>query len=241
MKIKSILITALLSMILCSTVLQTTAFAEVGENEYDAFIPGGNGFSEEAFTPSGSATVIDNVLEKNGKEFYTITTEAGNVFYLVVDRLRDGDNVYFLNAVTEEDLIALAEKSGMKIDNNTDFGGMGGGNNSQESNESQKQSQQQPEKEEKPAQSQGLDSNTTTLIYVGVAVLIVGIIGFYVKIVRPKKKGRNDDDFEDFEEDDSYNDNTRNEPDNRRNSDKEDFNDSLKDSFSDDEPGGWDV
>ena len=45
----------------------------------------------------------------DGKEFFTITTPAENVFYLVIDRERDGENVYFLNTVTEADLLALAE------------------------------------------------------------------------------------------------------------------------------------
>lgn len=59
-------------------------------------------------TPDGQATVTDNVTDKDGKEFYTFTTPDDNVFYLVVDKQRDSDNVYFLNAVTEDDLMALA-------------------------------------------------------------------------------------------------------------------------------------
>lgn len=34
-----------------------------------------------------------------------------NVFYLVINRQRETENVYLLNAVTELDLIALAEVS----------------------------------------------------------------------------------------------------------------------------------
>lgn len=45
------------------------------------------------------------------KQFYTITTDAGNVFYLVIDGKREDNNVYFLNGVTESDLMALAEKN----------------------------------------------------------------------------------------------------------------------------------
>ena len=36
---------------------------------------------------------------------------AGNVFYLVIDGKREDNNVYFLNGVTESDLMALAEKN----------------------------------------------------------------------------------------------------------------------------------
>lgn len=62
------------------------------------------------FTPDGQATVLDNATDEDGKEFYTFITPGENVFYLVIDRERDSENVYFLNAVTEEDLLALAEK-----------------------------------------------------------------------------------------------------------------------------------
>lgn len=60
--------------------------------------------------PGGQGTVIDNVSADGGREFFTIATPDENVFYLVIDRQRDSENVYFLNAVTESDLMALAKK-----------------------------------------------------------------------------------------------------------------------------------
>lgn len=61
-------------------------------------------------TPDGQATVLDNATGEDGKEFYTIKTPDENVFYLIIDNQRDTENVYFLNAVTEADLMALAVK-----------------------------------------------------------------------------------------------------------------------------------
>lgn len=66
------------------------------------------------FTPEGTGEVMDNAKD-DGKEFFTIKTESDNVFYLIIDRQRGNDNVYLLNAVTEADLMALAEKSGSPI------------------------------------------------------------------------------------------------------------------------------
>ena len=66
-----------------------------------------------ATPPGGQGTVIDNASgtsEESGREFFTIATPDENIFYLVIDRQRDSENVYFLNAVTESDLMALAEK-----------------------------------------------------------------------------------------------------------------------------------
>lgn len=59
------------------------------------------------FTPGGQATVVDEATGEDGKLFYTFSTPEGNVFYLVIDSQREEDNVYFLNAVTEQDLLAL--------------------------------------------------------------------------------------------------------------------------------------
>ena len=76
------------------------------ETETTSSIPDG------AFTPEGTGTVLDEATgEGDDKQFYTITTEAGNVFYLIIDGKRDDNNVYFLNGVTEADLMALAEKN----------------------------------------------------------------------------------------------------------------------------------
>ena len=66
----------------------------------------------QPLTPPGTGTVIDNVTNENSIEFFTITSAAGNIFFLIIDRQRDTENVYFLNAVTERDLQALAEEAG---------------------------------------------------------------------------------------------------------------------------------
>ena len=61
------------------------------------------------FTPKGNATVIDNVKTENEKELFTISTQNKNIYYLIVDRAREGENVYFLNEVTEQDLFSLTD------------------------------------------------------------------------------------------------------------------------------------
>jgi len=72
--------------------------------------------TSKPLTPDGQGVVVDEVTDKDGKKFYTITTPDENVFYLVIDEQRDSDNVYFLNDVTESDLMALAEKDGETTD-----------------------------------------------------------------------------------------------------------------------------
>ena len=65
--------------------------------------------SLKPLTPDGTGTVIDNVTNEDGKEFFTITTPSKHVFYLIIDRQKNAENVYFLDAVTDKDLLALAK------------------------------------------------------------------------------------------------------------------------------------
>ena len=61
------------------------------------------------FNTTGWASVVDNSVSGN-KEFFIVRSETGNEFYIVIDRENGKDNVYFLNAVTEWDLLGLTEK-----------------------------------------------------------------------------------------------------------------------------------
>ena len=61
--------------------------------------------TQNPFTPDGTGTVVDNATDEDGKEFYTITTADESVFYLVIDKQKTSENVYFLNTVTTDDLL----------------------------------------------------------------------------------------------------------------------------------------
>ena len=142
--------------------------------------------SPKAFTPDGQATVIDWATEYDGKEFYTFKTPAGNVFYLIIDHLRGADNVYFLNAVTEQDLIALAEQS--KNTNNS--GGIS-------VIPTQPPTENKPDdKPDNPPPKQ--KSNTGMIVFVLLGVAAVGGVAYYMKIIRPKKQANNDDEDDDI-------------------------------------------
>jgi len=65
-----------------------------------------------ALTPDGTGTVVDNIMTVNEIEFFTVTTENGSDFFLIIDRQRPNNNVYLLNTVTESDLMALADARG---------------------------------------------------------------------------------------------------------------------------------
>ena len=75
--------------------------------------------NDGSFTPGGNMTLIDDYLQieaeatedtpQQDKQFITLQSKNGNVFYLVIDRNGTEENVYFLNLVDEADLLALTE------------------------------------------------------------------------------------------------------------------------------------
>lgn len=213
----------------------TNTGANAGSNTASGANTGSSGSQEEtetpsaipdgAFTPEGTGTVLDTATGADGdKQFYTITTEDGNVFYLIIDGKRDGNNVYFLNGVTEADLMALAEKSEgtMSVipaedvctctdkcvagEVNTacpvcknDLKGCAGKEKPAETEE--------PAQAEQPKKDKG---SAGTIIFIIIALLAVGGVGYYVKIARPKQQAEDDEDFEDdgygegFDPDEAY-------------------------------------
>lgn len=165
-----------------------------------------------ALTPDGQGTVMDNVTDGDGKEFFTFTTPSENTFYLVIDRQRDSENVYFLNTVTENDLMALAEKNG---DNSgisavpdpapvcicKDKCEAGAVNTacpvcilSMNNCAGTAPAPAEPEKPEQPKEG----GNAGTIVIVLLAMLAVGGAGWYFKIYKPKHDMTDAEDFDEL-------------------------------------------
>ena len=60
-------------------------------------------------TPEGNAALVDDF--GGNKQLITVTTKAGNYFYILIDRANEDKKtaVHFLNQVDEADLMALME------------------------------------------------------------------------------------------------------------------------------------
>ena len=65
--------------------------------------------TEPALTPDGNAALVDDF--GGNKQLITVTTKAGNYFYILIDRANEDKKtaVHFLNQVDEADLMALME------------------------------------------------------------------------------------------------------------------------------------
>lgn len=186
----AVLAAALLSL----SGMSVTAYAQSGEPAEET--PPAETQAEETtvkpFTPEGTGTVVDNATDEDGKEFFTITTPNENIFYLVIDRQREDNNVYFLNAVTEKDLLALAEADPEP-----------------EATEPVAEPEPAPEPEAgpepeatEPAKDTG--SNLGNILIVLAVLLMGGGAAYYLKIYRPKHETPDlDEDDYDYEEDDA--------------------------------------
>ena len=173
------------AVLLCG--FSATAYAGGGEE----FMDGTGGYDPEPpvaeepepepnpFTPEGTGTVVDNATDGDGKEFFTIMAADESVFYLVIDRQRETENVYFLNAVTVADLMALAEPSPEAVP----------------------EPPPEPEPEPEPEKSGGVG----TLLLVLAVLALGGGAGWYFKIYRPKQQaaapGEDFDEAEEYGED----------------------------------------
>ena len=173
------LLTSLLCAVLMVGVLTVPAYAGGGDESEDGvgeYIPWeglepAEPFPTEPnpFTPDGTGTVVDNATDQDGKEFFTITTAEEAVFYLVIDRQRETENVYFLNAVTVADLMALAESSGEPA-----------------APEPQPEPEPEPTPTPEPEPVPEKKGGAGPLLLALAVVVIGGGAGWYFKIYRPK-------------------------------------------------------
>lgn len=185
---------ALAAALLSLSSLSVTAYAQSSELAEETAPEVVEETTAKPFTPEGTGTVVDNATDEDGKEFFTITTPNENVFYLVIDRQRSEQNVYFLNAVTEKDLLALAE-----TDPEPEVAEV-------PAEPETEQTEEEPAPEPEPETDSGFP--------VGNLVMILGVLlagggaGYYFKVYRPKHEAPDldDEEYEYEDEADPYGD-----------------------------------
>ena len=148
---------------------------------------------ENPLTPDGNATLVDQASDKDGKEFYTFTSPAGNQFFLIIDKQRSDNNVYFLDYVTEKDLISLAKKD---KENPLITETPEPENKQPEPEIKEKKPEEKPVEEETSEKKQ---SNAGMVLILLLVTVGVGIVAYYFKILKPKQELEAADDFEEIE------------------------------------------
>lgn len=166
-----------------------------------------------ALTPDGNLTLVDDYgsADKSGKQFITVTTKAGNYFYIIIDRDDEGnETVHFLNLVDEADLLSLMdeEEAQQYIDSTTEP-------EVTEPDVTEPEATPTPEVTPEPTEEPGTEeptteepakSNTGALLLV-VLVAIGGVGGFFFLKKNKAKDMKNagpDPDFDYNEDEEDY-------------------------------------
>ena len=223
------LFTAMLAVVLCTTAFAVPASAGGGDGEpYYTETPeasepveepqeeatGGMEPEGQPLTPEGNATLVDDFY--GDKQLITVTTKAGNYFYILIDRANEDAEtaVHFLNQVDEADLLALMEDGEVQetpaVCTCTEKCQAGAVNTAcpvcaaNMSECAGKAPEVEPEPEPEPEKKSGSSGGALVLILLLVALGDGGAFA-YIKFIKPKQGAKVSADPDDYEfEDEEY-------------------------------------
>ena len=162
-------------------------------------------------TPDGNMNLVDDYgsIEAGGKQFITVTTKAGNYFYIIIDRDDQGDEtVHFLNLVDESDLLAL-----MDDDEVAEYLEQAGLTETTEDSQAVSENttevvEEEPEEEVvEEVEEEKSETNVTGIMGIILCVAVGGIAGFLYfksKKNKPNKPSGPDPDGDYLDDEDAY-------------------------------------
>lgn len=183
---------------------------------------------KQAFAEADAAEAAESAKEdggqsEQGKEFYTIQTASDKVFYLIIDRDGEEEQVYFLTEITENDLLNAASdhsetlpknsaalESAIPTDENTLPNNntepepeMATGDGAENTEEAENTEDMESTEEAEPDTEEEPDP---LISYILLGVLAAVFIGgaYYFKVVRKKKEDFIEDEDEDEEDEEEY-------------------------------------
>lgn len=146
------------------------------------------------FTNEGNMVLVDNLFAENtNKQFITVESKNGQLFYIVIDydavqnEETDSYAVHFLNMVDEADLMALLEELDIEIHD--------------------KPPEPTPvptptvEVVPEPEESDGMSSGVLLIVF---ALLVGGVVLYYFKVIKKKPKQKVPSYTDEYDMDDDY-------------------------------------
>lgn len=163
------------------------------------------GIEQELAEQNETVDKISSTTTAAGKEFYTISTKSGKVFYLIIDNEQSQDNVYFLTEVDEQDLMNFSLSDTVTLpDVDTVYATVDGEIDQAEEPAPEEETTEESEAPEEPeVQEPEKASNLGSYLLIGLIAAGVGAGAWYMKIYKPKHEFDDDDEYEEFEDDDN--------------------------------------
>jgi hypothetical protein len=156
------------------------------------------GIEEELAESGEDAESITQTATEGTKEFYTISTKSGKIFYLVIDNSKSEDNVYFLTEASDKDLMNFTLSDTVTLpETDTVYAEA----NQQAADEVAEEAVDGESDEEPEEEAQMPEDQSPGGSYLLIALAAAGIFAgaYYFKIYKPQHE-YDDDEYEEYEE-----------------------------------------
>ena len=156
------------------------------------------GIEEQLAQEGETADTVTKTATEGTKEFYTISTKSGKIFYLIIDNSKSQDNVYFLTEVSEKDLMNFTLSDSVTLPEvDTVYA-----EPEKQTEEEKPETTDTPEKEKEEEEVQMPEDKSSMGTYLLIALVAVGTAagGYYLKVYKPKHEYDDEDEMEDDEE-----------------------------------------
>lgn len=156
------------------------------------------GIEEQLAQEGETADTVTKTATEGTKEFYTISTKSGKIFYLIIDNSKSQDNVYFLTEVSEKDLMNFTLSDSVTLPEvDTVYA-----EPEKQTEEENPETTDTPDKEKEEEEVQMPEDKSPVGTYLLIALVAVGAAagGYYLKVYKPKHEYDDEDEMEDNEE-----------------------------------------
>lgn len=159
------------------------------------------GIEEQLANQNETVDTISSTTTAAGKEFYTISTKSGKVFYLVIDNDQSQDNVYFLTEVDEKDLMNFTLSDTTTLpDVDTVYATVDGSDEQTETPTPEPETETNEPETEKEIQMPEDKAGLGTYLIIGLIAAGAGAGAWYMKIYKPKHEFDDEEEYEEYEE-----------------------------------------
>jgi len=156
------------------------------------------GIEEQLNKEGETADSVTKTATEGTKEFYTISTKSGKIFYLIIDNSKSQDNVYFLTEVSEKDLMNFTLSDSVTLPEvDTVYA-----EPEKQAEEEKPETTETDEKDKVKDDIQMPEDKSPFGTYLLIVLVAVGAAagGYYFKVYKPKHEYDDEDEMEEDED-----------------------------------------